>query len=340
MTTASRAPSPARVAMRVGGSIAILGVLLAFLPVQTLFAALANVPLHVWPLALGAYLCLHLVGTVKWRLMVNAAGAGLGFCTAIRCYYAGLFGNLFLPSIVGGDLVRAGLAMRLSGNKGAVILGSLVDRALDMLALGLTAGVGALLLPQHLDLQSRKVFLWLALAFALAGVIVATAAWLLPARRFSFRVRRHLVKVRLVIGALTRSPGRVLRALALGMVLQGLLTVLNAWLGRQVGIDIPFAIWLFAWPLAKISGIVPVSQGGIGVREAAQVALLVPFGVPAVAAMAAALVFEAVIISGGLLGGLGSLLIGRRTNGMLPAATRGDAVRRSPLAPDSRGRAR
>lgn len=340
MTTATRAPSPVRVVMRIGGSIAILALLLAFLPIQTLFAALANVPLQVWPMALILYLGLHLVGTAKWRMMVNAAGAGLGFAAAVRCYYAGLFGNLFLPSIVGGDLVRAGLAMRLSGNKGAVIFGSLVDRALDMLALGLTAGIGALLLPQHLDPQTRKVFLWLVLAFALAGAVVATAVWLLPARRFSFRLRRHLVKGRRVIGALTRAPGCVLRALALGMALQVLLTVLNAWLGQQVGIDIPLAIWLFAWPLAKISGIVPVSQGGIGVREAAQVALLVPFGVPAVAAMAAGLVFEAVIISGGLLGGLGSLLIGHRAKGMPSATTHGDAVRRDPLAPDARRRAR
>lgn len=339
MTASARVPSRTRALLRIGGSIAILGGLLAFLPVRTLVAALANVSLYVWPAALVLYLGLHLVGTTKWRSMVNAAGADLSFPAAVRCYYAGLFGNLFLPSIVGGDFVRAGLALRLTGGKGAVIFGSLVDRALDMLALGLTAGVGALLLPEHLDPHSRKIFVWLMFAFALAGALAAAAVWLLPARRFSFRIRRHLVKGRRVIGALVRAPGCVLRALALGMALQVLLTVLNAWLGRQVGIDIPFAIWLFAWPLAKISGIIPVSQGGIGVREAAQVALLVPFGVPAVAAMAAGLVFEAVVIGGGLVGGLASFLLGRRAPaGTLPP-TGGDAERGNALAADSRGRA-
>jgi glycosyltransferase 2 family protein len=37
---------------------------------------------------------------------------------------------------------------------------------------------------------------------------------------------------------------------------------------------------LFAWPLAKIAAVVPITQGGIGVREAALVVLLAPFGAP------------------------------------------------------------
>jgi uncharacterized membrane protein YbhN (UPF0104 family) len=48
------------------------------------------------------------------------------------------------------------------------------------------------------------------------------------------------------------------------------------------------------------------------VREAALAALFAPFGVPAVLAVAVSLVFQVVIISGGLLGGLLSLLLGRR----------------------------
>ena len=45
-------------------------------------------------------------------------------------------------------------------------------------------------------------------------------------------------------------------------------------------------------------------------REAALVALFSPFGVPAVAAVAAGLVFEAVILSGGMVGGFGAWLAG------------------------------
>ncbi len=70
-------------------------------------------------------------------------------------------------------------------------------------------------------------------------------------------------------------------------------------------------VWLFVWPLGKISAVMPLTQGGIGVREAALAALFAPFGVPAVLAVAAGLAFQAVVISGGLVGGGISLILHR-----------------------------
>jgi uncharacterized membrane protein YbhN (UPF0104 family) len=112
------------------------------------------------------------------------------------------------------------------------------------------------------------------------------------------------VKVRNALRAFQRRPGLVVTAFLSGICLQTLLVVLNAWLGYEAGIRISFVVWLFVWPMAKISGLAPVTQGGIGVREAAQVALFAPFGVPAALAAAAGLIFQAVIISGGLAGGV------------------------------------
>lgn len=311
MTPPAGPPSRRRAVLRVGASVALLAGLCLLLPVGELVAALARVPAHAWPLALVLYLSIHVVGSAKWRLLVNASGAGLGYRSAARCYFGGLFANIFLPSIVGGDLVRAGLALRLTPNKGAVLLGSVVDRLLDILALALVASLGALAIPRHLDAQSQRVFIGLVLLFALGGGAVLLALALLPARRFAYRWRRHLVRGRGIVAALLRSPGTVAAALAIGMSLQIALALLNAWLARQTGADIAPGIWLFAWPLAKISAIVPVAQGGIGLREAALVALLLPFGVPAVTGMAAGLVFEAVVIGGGLAAGAISFGLGR-----------------------------
>ena len=95
------------------------------------------------------------------------------------------------------------------------------------------------------------------------------------------------------------------------LLLQGLLVLLNAWLGDVVGIHISPVVWLFVWPLAKIAAILPVTQGGIGVREGALVILFQPFGVPAAAAMATGLVFTSVVMMGGLIGGAAAYLAGR-----------------------------
>lgn len=301
-----------RAVIRVGGSLVLLGAILSLLPLDQLWSAMRRIPLPIWAATVAVYMALHLIGVVKWRMLVNAAGAGLSFLHAVRCYYVGLFSNTFLPSVVGGDVVRAGMALRRSRSKAGLVLGSMVDRIQDVLGLAAVAGIGALLLPTALDAGSRRVFWVLAAVFAVAAVAGLALLFLLPGRRFPFRVRRKLVRIRGAFRALSRRPGSMAGAFLLGMVLQTLQVVLNFWLGGLVGLDAPFQVWLFVWPLAKVAATLPLTQGGIGVREAALAALFAPFGVPAVLAVAVSLVFQVVIISGGLLGGLLSLLLGGR----------------------------
>lgn len=308
----ARARGWRRMGLRLVGSALILSLLFWVLPMDELGSALRRIPGWVWALAVPGYLSLHLIGIAKWRMLINAADGGLRFMDALRCYYYGLFGNTFLPSLVGGDAVRAGLAFRLARNRSGVVFGSVLDRMLDVVGLATVAGVGALLVPGALDAQNRRVFLVLIGMGAVAGLVGLAVLAFLPARRFPMKVRRILVKLRHSLRQLTRQPGVVLAALAMGITLQTSLVFFNAWLGWACGIEIPLVAWLFAWPMAKISALVPVTQGGIGVREAALAALLAPFGVPAVLAVAAGLVFQAVIISGGLVGGLISWLLGRR----------------------------
>ena len=298
--------------VRLGGSAVILALLFTVLPAGELVAAVGRLPVAAWLVAIAAYLMLHLIGVAKWRLLVNTTGAGLSFANAVRAYYSGLFGNTFLPSIVGGDVVRAGVAFGVVKSKSGLLLGSLVDRVQDIIGLGLVAGIGALLSPRALAPESRLIFLSLGALLA-AGAVMALAAWFLfPSRRLPFRLRRKLVPVRRAVRATAARPSRLLMALLLGMLLQGLLVTMNWRLGIAIGIDIPLYVWFFVWPLAKISGLLPVTQGGIGVREAAQAALFAPFGVSAVMAVATGLVFEVVIIAGGLAGGGIAWILGRR----------------------------
>ncbi len=301
-----------RLALRVGGSAVVLTMLFLFLPAGELVRAVRTLSWTVWPIAIAMFLCFHLVGVTKWRLLANAAGAGLGFRDAWRAYYWGLFGNTFLPSIVGGDLVRAGVAFGHVRSRSGLILGSIVDRALDVVALGTVAGIGVLFSPRALDARSRGVFLSLAAVLAMAAVAGGLVLRFFPVRRVPFRYRRRLVQVRRAIRATASRPHAIAFALMLGMGLQSLLVALAWQLGTMLGITVPFYVWLFVWPLAKVAAMLPFTQGGIGVREAAQAALFAPFGVAAVTSVAAGLVFEVVIVGGGLTAGAISLLLRRR----------------------------
>ncbi|MGH8507405.1 MAG: lysylphosphatidylglycerol synthase transmembrane domain-containing protein [Gammaproteobacteria bacterium] len=137
------------------------------------------------------YLGLHLIGVAKWRLLVKTAGARLSYSQAVRAYYAGLFGNTFLPSIVGGDVVRAGVAFRVTDSKAGLLFGSVIDRILDLVGLAAVAGIGALLAPRALDPQSRHIFFAVAGLVMLMGLGAIVLLALLPPGRFGFKVKRR-----------------------------------------------------------------------------------------------------------------------------------------------------
>ncbi|MGC2108199.1 MAG: lysylphosphatidylglycerol synthase transmembrane domain-containing protein [Candidatus Korobacteraceae bacterium] len=296
--------------VRIAGSLLILGILLAFLPLHKLAAALRIIPLTVWGLVLAGFLVTHIVGVAKWRLTLHVCDAQLTFLQATRCYFAGLFGTLFLPSVVGGDVVRMGLAFRIERNRAGVVLGSLVDRLLDTTSLAVVAGAGVLLLPGALNAHHRRAFIELAAVFALAFAGLFTLLIFTPWRKLPFKVRRMSVKIRRAWRSMASRPQYVLVSFALGIIIQVSLLALSATIAKACGLHVAFRIWLLVWPLAKLLALVPLTLGGLGIREAGLVALLAPFGVAATLAVAAGLAWESIVIGGGLSAGLISFLIG------------------------------
>ncbi len=250
-------------AARWAAALLILGILFYLLPVAPLRSALSRVPLTRFIAVLLIYLVALTGGITKWHTVVNSAGAQLSFAASAQCYTSGLFGALFLPSIIGGDVARLAVGISRSPRPAAVITGNVADRFLDVAA--------------QLTLVSLGLM--------------------------------RLAQLRHAIRAVSRRPWRLVLGWLLGTSVQGTYVLLTALLGITCGLDLPLRVWLFAWPLAKIAAVMPITQGGIGVREAALVVLLAPFGAPASQVLATGIIWEGVIISAGLLAGLTAFLL-------------------------------
>lgn len=299
----------------------VLGLLIHFLPFPLLLQAIHRVPVTRFVVILLGYLLAHLIGVSKWRMVVNAAGAQLNFSTSAQCYLGGLFATLFLPSILGGDAVRLAVGLRRSPNPAAVLAGNIADRFLDMLSQAALVFVGLLLLPGSFPpgLQSQATRV-LPLFFLAIGVIAVLFAWLrrplLQGR--SVRFRRRLARLRYALRAVSKRPHILVFGWLLGTGIQFTFLTLTALLAISCGLILPLRVWLFAWPLAKLAAVLPLTQGGIGVREAALVGLLSPFGAPGHLVLASGLVWEGIVIAGGLIAGLAALLLRRSQS--LPAS--------------------
>ena len=86
------------------------------------------------------------------------------------------------------------------------------------------------------------------------------------------------------------------------VLLQGGFVLVNVVVGESLGLDLPVGTWFLLWPLAKIAAMLPLSFGGLGVREAAFAGLLVPWGLEGIAVVQS-LVWQSVLLVGGLIAG-------------------------------------
>ena len=297
--------------VRLGVSVALVGALFVFLPVAELLAVVGRVPGRVWFLALVSYLGTHVIGAMKWWLLIGLSNTELPLKHVLRCYFAGLFGNLLLPGLVGGDVVSIAMAVRVTKTKTGVILGTVMHRTSDVIVLLIFAGTGLILLPANLAAEFTPLVWRLGLLFVLLGVGSLALVAAIPPRRLPFKLRRRLVRLRRVVRTISRRPKSMLLALALAVVTQGLLVALISWTVGASGLELDFRTWFGVWPLAKLSALVPVTQGGIGAREVALVVLLRPFGESAVDAAAAGLIWDVLVVCGGLVGGGLSFMLGR-----------------------------
>jgi len=298
-------------------SLAVFAILLHFFPFATLRAAIVKIPPARFGIILFLYLCAHAIGVFKWRMVVNAAGAQLDLRTSAQCYFGGLFGTLFLPSIVGGDLVRLAVGLRKSPRPAAVLAGNVADRFLDVTAQAGLVIVGVALLPGSLPSAWRErgihYLTLLCIAATVAGVI-AVVIYRAAIGRSSWKLRRRVVKLRHALRAVKSRPVVLAAGWITGTLIQFSFLVLTALLAISCGLTLPLRVWLFAWPLAKLAAVLPLTQGGMGVREAALVALLAPFDAPGTLVLAAGLVWEGIIISGGVISGGIDLLLRRSSS--------------------------
>ncbi len=290
---------------RAAGSAVFLGVLFWFLPTDAILAGFSRVPLTLFLGVFMAFLAGHVLAAAKWWALLDR---GFPFVLATKAHFAGLASNLCLPGVAGGDAVRAGIAQTSMKDGAKVVAGSVADRLIDMLALACLSLSGVLMLQgngTNTSLALQALALLAAILFVAIVVVPRLLPKLwdyfprLPAKGLALRTCDAL----LVLG---KRPVLLVGSLIVSFSIQALFVYLAVQLALAVGINLPIGAWYFAWPLAKILAVLPISLGGLGVREATLAALLVPFGAIAAEVVAAGLVWQAVLF---LTGGLGALVL-------------------------------
>jgi uncharacterized protein (TIRG00374 family) len=293
-------------------SVSLLVWLLHGVDLQRLWLAVRQASWLWLTAALALYFLMLAVSTWRWSLLLHAQGVVVGNSRLLGSFLVATFFNNFLPSNIGGDVIRIRDTAPAARSRTLAATIVAVDRLLGLLALVLIAALGATITREVLHSAAGPLSPWLLWIGFTFGAVVLGQAFLTPHTLLWLCRPLRLLHAEWVDARLTRITQTLVRfrtspvALAGGAV--GAIAVQAILVAFYVAIAYSMRIPVSPWHLAVIVPIsfvvqmLPISMNGFGVREATFVSYFALLGLPAEAALLISFVGAALIMLWSLAG--------------------------------------
>lgn len=271
-------------------SVGLLAVLFSRVDSRALWASAKQASLPWLFVAIGVYFIHVAASTWRWRVLLDAQHVHVPRGTLLSSYLVAIFFNNFLPSNIGGDVVRVRDTAKQTRSKTLATAIILVDRGLGLLSLVLVAALGATVIGRlqgHVPSPIWPVWLWagfLVAASASAPLILSPVALGRLLRPLSVLhptwVGERIEKLTGAVEKFRNQPRALAECFLGALCVQALLIVYH--LAIVHALHIPVGLWDLAVivPISFMVQMVPVSVNGFGVREATFSLYFVRLGLP------------------------------------------------------------
>jgi len=239
------------------------------------------------------------VGAARFKYMVNPHYK-LSYFQHLRQYFISNYFNLILPSSIGGDAVRVFLLGKqgIPKTKAATYIFS--ERLMGLYSLVLIALSAGFAVSLNSDIYILAIALTV-----LCGVSLGAAPLFMYITR---GIRQyHIVTVRDALKDLWSDKLRLVGTVALSLVYQLLTVSFTLLIARAFQLDVPLLLLLALVPLVWLITFLPISFGGLGVREVSFIGLFTQVGMTSEQAVFLSLGTYAAMLLAGLLGGIWAL---------------------------------
>lgn len=249
---------------------------------------------------------------VRWQVLLNTLRIHVPLSRLIGLYFVGAFFNLIMPSGLGGDAIKIVELSRSTGKVPEAIGTTLVDRAVGLWALFVMA---LMALPFSYKLLPNRYAVEI-LGVILAGVIggwLVMGTPLIPWLGSKIRLPAQDKLERFYRSVSQLGYPALGKACLVSLVFNLMLIVFNICIAYGLGVNQPLGIFLLFVPIISFSLALPISIGGLGVREGIYVLLFTAVGLSNTSSLAMSLtnyLITNVVV--GLLGGIWYSLEGAR----------------------------
>ncbi len=295
--------------LRVLISVGLLFLLLGWVEPARLMAALRRADWWLIGLSTLIGLASILLVAYRWQVVIGAEKIGISLGRLFYWYMVASFFRMFLPTALGGDVVRAHALAKYTGQAAFAAASVVMERIL-----GLSATIGIALAALAISPSARDIA---AVYPAVLVICVAYVAGLFVL--FHRALEQTIVRLleRIHMDGLSRKVARGFRtlhalrahrrALLLAFLASILFQILGVYsiylIGCALGLDVPWTYYFVTVPVIWLMTMLPISINGMGVRESAFALFFVAAGVSNADAILLAFLGFAQIVFISFLGG-------------------------------------
>lgn len=300
------------VLLRIGVSVVLLVLLFKFnkIDVHALIRDIKGADKLFLFIGFAIYFLVYLFGFFRWRMLLKAAGFDISLKRLVSSFSSGVFFSIFLPSTIGGDLVRAVDLAGHTKKAKEVIATVFLDRFSGYIGLVLVI-IPSLLLGRNLVLD-KVVFTSVSVIVILLVVILlilfnnsiySGISRFLTAPNAG-KIRETIKDMHREIHIFRNHKKMILLNLAVSFLIQALCPVCVYFIGLSLGIKINFIYFLVFLPIISAITLLPIAIGGLGLREGLFVVYFAKAGVIKQLALAMSLLSFSFVVFYGAIGGL------------------------------------
>lgn len=179
------------------GSILALALLIVLIQEEgdgQLFSALRRVSVGYFLAAVVALTISRVFAATRWHILLKSAGVEIPFLRSVMLTFTGNFSSNFLPTTIGGDVVRLAGAMQLGYDRAVCVASLVADRLIGLAGMSIALPLGLVpvfsmgsgvtqsvafstLIQKGVDFAKRtfeSFSIWLKKPLALSGSMLAT----------------------------------------------------------------------------------------------------------------------------------------------------------------------
>lgn len=292
--------------LRVGISAALLWWLFTKIDMKQTAQVIRSADLKYILIAFAFFLSTYVLTYNRWRLFMKALQLDVPYREIVRYFFIGLFGNLFLPSAIGGDAIKIYGLCKYTPHKAKVVASILLDRLSGYAGLVLVVITACAIGFKYLTDPGIVIPILLIIP---GTVVITFVLFNETAYEFCCRIfdripkfKNALMQMHYDIALLKGKQGHGYAGIALSCLSHVCLATLAFYTARALHQDVKLIYFLLFFPIISVASLLP-SLGGLGVREAAAVYLFGKIGIDSGIAASITLIGYIFMVIVGLIGG-------------------------------------